>query len=201
MAKQNSGKDPSRSDVERGAAAPTRLHTTEVDFVNLLLDIQNRISSSPALNGGFDTLLAKVDKIEESQTQIAHKVEKIESNQEAIASKVDSVHDAIYDANNGLFVRVADVKTSQAKERSELDKQIIGFEAWKDQHTKTKEEEDVETKKTTEIQLAHQKAIDSLVSWKDTVSSVAKWVGVALGGGTVSLIFKVIYDLLHAKGL
>ena len=51
----------------------------DVDSVdqNLLHNIHHKLDNSPALNGGFDRLLYKIDGIEKSQVQIVEKVDKI----------------------------------------------------------------------------------------------------------------------------
>ena len=49
-------------------------------------EIQKKLSNSSALNGGFETLLYKIDKIEQSQGQLVN--------------KVDKIHDAIYDPSD-----------------------------------------------------------------------------------------------------
>jgi len=51
--------------------------------------IHKKIVSSAALNGGFDILMFKIEKIEQ--------------NQEQLVNKVDKIHDAIYDPNDGIF--------------------------------------------------------------------------------------------------
>lgn len=53
----------------------------------------------PALNGGFDDLVKKVDKIEGVTDQL-------KTDQAASGKKIDAIHVAIYDPDTGLYGRV-----------------------------------------------------------------------------------------------
>lgn len=161
-----------------------RSPSSQHEFVQLLSDIQQKINNSPALNGGFDTLVYKVDKIEQSQGKIV--------------TTLDSIHDAIYAPDDGLFSRVAAVKTNSIEDRSKLEQDITELSIWK-QQTETilssKAEGDKELYKRFEAQ---QKIIEDIHRWKSVVSSVLKWAIVALAGGSITLMFKLLYDFVVA---
>ena len=53
----------------------------------------------PVLNGGFDDLVKKVDKIETV-------TEKLSENQALSGKKIDAIHVAVYDPDTGLYGRV-----------------------------------------------------------------------------------------------
>lgn len=53
----------------------------------------------PALNGGFDDLVRKVDKIDGV-------AEQLKTDQAATGKKIDAIHVAIYDPDTGLYGRV-----------------------------------------------------------------------------------------------
>lgn len=157
---------------------------SDQDVAHLLLEIQQKVSSSPALNGGFDTLLYKVDKIEESQGQIVQ--------------TVASIHEAIYNPDTGIFSRIAGVKASQAEDRSEIDKKFIELNAWKTQTDKIVTDDaigDSELQKKVETQ---QKTIENLERWKSNVSSVGKWSLATIGGGTITILLKALYDFVSS---
>jgi hypothetical protein len=43
-----------------------------------------------------------------------------------------------------------------------------------------------------------QKIIEDIHRWKNIVSSVLKWAIVALSGGSITLMFKLLYDFVVA---
>ena len=69
-------------------------------------EINKKLNTSAALNGGFDTLLYKIDKIEQSQGQLV--------------SKVDKIHDAIYDPSEGIFSKLSEYKLENTNTVNEI---------------------------------------------------------------------------------
>lgn len=139
-------------------------------------DIHNKIVNSSALNGGFETLLYKIDKIEQSQGQLV--------------SKVDKIHDAIYDPNDGIFSKLSEHKIENNDKINEISQDIVELHSWK-KHVEKEEMKDDETvvqtvKKLTELETS----VDGLVKSKKDVWSVAKWFLAAVGGGIITLFFK-----------
>lgn len=142
---------------------------------SVLDEIQKKITSSAALNGGFDTLLYKIDKIEQSQGQLV--------------SKVDKIHDAIYDPQEGIFSKLSEYKLENTNKINDINQTITEFKIWKDYKNKEemKEEEDTDTSKKKLDSL--ERSVDSLVKSKQATWSILKWLGVALGGGIITLLF------------
>ena len=139
-------------------------------------DIHSKIVNSSALNGGFETLLYKIDKIEQSQGQLV--------------SKVDKIHDAIYDPNDGIFSKLSEHKIENNDKINEISQDIVELHSWK-KHVEKEEMKDDETvvqtvKKLTELETS----VDGLVKSKKDVWSVAKWFLAAVGGGIITLFFK-----------
>lgn len=157
--------------VRRGTSKPVDEIDGPVESTKLLHNIHQKLDSSAALNGGFDRLLYKIDGIENSQNQIV--------------SKVDKIHDAIYDPDEGLFARIAAQKAS-----------ITEFSAWKQEHAESNEECG---KEADEIQIKLQKlesSITGIEKFQSILFSGIKWAGVAVGGGIVTLLFKVVYQVM-----
>lgn len=142
---------------------------------SVLDDIQKKIMSSAALNGGFDTLLYKIDKIEQSQGQLV--------------TKVDKIHDAIYDPQEGIFSKLNEYKLENTNKINDINQSLTEFKIWKDYKNKEelKEEEDTDTSKKKINDL--ERSVDSLVKSKQATWSILKWLGVALGGGIITLLF------------
>jgi len=152
------------------------------DSTRLLQNIHQKLDNSPALNGGFDRLLYKIDGIEKSQIQIVE--------------KVDKIHEAIYHPDDGLFARIATNKTSQIESVSKIEKQVVEISTWKNQFDSDGENQE---KETDELRLKVQKlegSIESIEKVQHVTFSVAKWIGAALGGGIMTLVFKVFYNAL-----
>lgn len=141
-------------------------------------EIQKKILSSSALNGGFETLLYKIDKIEQSQGQLV--------------SKVDKIHDAIYDPNDGIFSKLGEYKLENTNKVNEVTQQISELQIWKDNKEKEEIKLEVVEDKTKEKLITLEKSVDSLVRNKNNAWAVMKWFMVAVGGGGITLLIKWI---------
>jgi len=146
-------------------------------------EISKKLSSSSALNGGFETLLFKIDKIEQSQGQLV--------------SKVDKIHDAIYDPSDGIFSKLGEYKLENASKVNEIEQSINELSLWKE--TKSKEEDKAEKieDKTKEKLSNLEKSVDSLVRNKNNIWDILKWLFVAIGGGIITLTVKWIESKIH----
>lgn len=142
---------------------------------SVLDEIQKKITSSSALNGGFDTLLYKIDKIEQSQGQLV--------------SKVDKIHDTIYDTSEGIFSRLSEFKLEHANKISEISQDLVEINTWKKHLEKDGDRFVKEVEENTEKVLQLEQHVDGLVKNKNTTWAFFKWICVAIGGGIVTLIF------------
>jgi len=152
----------------------------EPAMIKLLLDIQQKINASPALNGGFDTLLYKVDKIEGAQGEIV--------------GRLSEIHSAIYNPDEGLFARIVEAKNTAVTENSELDKKLIAMNSWRENVDKLIDDDATKDEVLSKRVDEQQNIINDLKLWRANVSSLGKWMGVAFGGGFVTVMFKLIYD-------
>ena len=151
----------------------------------MLGDIHKKIASSAALNGGFDTLLYKIDKIEQSQGELV--------------GKVDKIHDAIYNPNEGLFSKMSEAKLENLEKFSNVEAKLSDISMWKNYKEKNEEKKEGEHDEAVLKIDTLEKSVDSLVKSKNATWSVLKWLGVALGGGILTLCFKWIETLLALK--
>ena len=152
------------------------------ESVALLHNIHHKLDNSPALNGGFDRLLYKIDGIEKSQVQISE--------------KVDKIHDAIYNPDDGLFARIAANKASQVESAVRIEKQVDDLIDWRDQA----ESVGVNCEKEAdELQLKLQKlesSVEGIEKFQSLTAAAMKWSLAAIGGGLITLIFKVLYQAI-----
>ena len=153
-------------------------NVNEIQKVVLLDDIHKKIISSAALNGGFDVLMFKIEKIEQ--------------NQEQLVDKVDKIHDAIYDPSDGIFSKISESNAQNLQKINETDQKLIEISEWKKQREKVSEKSEIEIEETTEKVQTIQKSIDDLVKSKNTIIAAARWLLVAIAGGSLTLLFKWI---------
>lgn len=146
-------------------------------------EISKKLSSSSALNGGFETLLYKIDKIEQSQGQLV--------------SKVDKIHDAIYDPNDGIFSKLGEYKLENASKVNEIEQNINELSLWKEAKDKEEDKAEKTEDKTKEKITNLEKSVDSLVRNKNNTWAVLKWFLVAVGGGMITLTVKWIETKIH----
>jgi len=150
--------------------------------VRLLRTINDKLDNSPALNGGFDRLLFKIDGIEKSQGQIVE--------------KVDKIHEAIYHPDDGLFARIAANKASQTESINRVEKQVDDLTEWK---TETKAADEKIEKEADQVQLKLQHleiSVASMEKFQSIIMSSFKWIGAAIGGGLLTIIAKVLYTTI-----
>lgn len=154
------------------------------EVLEALSALQQKVSNSAALNGGFDRLLFKIDKIEE--------------NQVLMGVKVDSIHEAIYHPDDGLFARVKIVE--QAKEKlddvKQLEKDVLVLQQHQIEEEKNLSQDSLVAQEHEKLIKTHADVIDELIKFKTSVCSIAKWGLVTIAGGSATLIGKLIYDFV-----
>ena len=153
-----------------------RSKNNQPDQKVVLDDIHKKIIGSAALNGGFDILMFKIEKIEQ--------------NQEQLVDKVDKIHDAIYDPSDGIFSKLSESNADHAQKINETEQKLIEINEWKKQKDKDSQKSESELEETSEKVQSLQKNVDDLVQSKSIVWSAARWILVAIAGGTLTLLFK-----------
>lgn len=151
----------------------------------LLSEIQGKLARSAVLNGGFDKLVETIATINEKQ--------------EELITKVDDINKGLYSPDEGLYARVRsieDTKDIKPQYAQDLEKKTLELEIWREnseKHAEINEAIIKEEKKETEEQLEQ---LSDLIKWKERITGVFKWLGVASGGAAISLLFKVLYDIV-----
>lgn len=171
MPKQNNLKSASKTGPKSIRNRKNQSQKQEV-----LDDIHKKIIGSAALNGGFDALMFKIEKIEQ--------------NQEQLVTKVDKIHDAIYDPQDGIFSKISEANLDTTNKLNETEQKIIEVTEWRKQ--KVKEDTKLEAiadESSTKIN-SLEKNVDDLVKSKNLLTGVFRWVLVAIAGGSLTLLFK-----------
>ena len=155
---------------------------------------------SPALNGGFDTLLHKVDSIEKSQGHTSKKVDELCVSHEEMKEKVSQVHKAVYDPDEGLFARQHAAEARSTTFVAELtawkgsvDKELVRDEK-EDEEVWTKI--DANEKKVSDIEVK----VNEIIKSRRHTKGIMKWFAAAMGGGFITLLVKLLYDVISATG-
>jgi len=151
----------------------------------MLHNIQQKLDRSAALNGGFDRLLYKIDSIENSQN--------------AIATKVDKIHEAIYNPDEGLFARISSSKNEQHNAINDIEKKVVEISTWKEQKEKENDQTEAEVEKFGNKIVNIENSVDNLLQFKTSTLGLAKWALAAVGGGVITLLFKVFYTYVILK--
>lgn len=82
----------------KGSSFEERMLSTLEAQDRLLERVEQKLES-PVLNGGFDNLMRKVDRIETIQEQL-------QASDSASGKKIDQLHTAIFDPEIGLYSKV-----------------------------------------------------------------------------------------------
>lgn len=153
------------------------------DIYEMVNDVQAKVMSSPALNGGFDRLI--------------HKMEKFEVMQDQVIVRVDQIHDAVYNPDLGLFARVKTAEASRDDDINEINSEL--------QRIKMKQEHDtIDLKESTASEKALLMDVKNLqedVKELKLLFRTIKWVGMTLAGAIIVTMVKFLYDfaMLHVK--
>lgn len=152
--------------------------------IELLRQVQQRVLTSPVLNGGFDTMMLKVEQIEEGQRQMG--------------AKVDSIYEAIYHPDEGLFARVKNVEHVKDKVAitEQLEKDIAKLQQQRESEERVFAREEKQAEENAKLVKDHAEKIKELVQFKARVCSIFKWGLVTLAGSSATLVGKLIYDFV-----
>ena len=166
-------------------SATNRYQIKDIDqIMDVLTQLQNKVLNSAALNGGFDTLLLKIDQIEEKQ--------------EEIGSKVDQVHEAIYKPDDGLFARVKDVEHAKKSVENveNIGKTVNQLQQLVELQQKTAEKESVAVVEREKLLKEHNDQLASLMRFQSRILAIAKWMMVTVAGSLITIIAKLTYDFI-----
>lgn len=80
--------------------------TATLEAQDRLLERLEEKLEKPVLNGGFDTLVAKVEKIDAVTEALRDSQEVANAKIDATSAKIDAIHKAVYDPDTGLYPKV-----------------------------------------------------------------------------------------------
>lgn len=150
--------------------------------IDLLNQINSRLSLREDLSDRLDLLVYKIDKIEESQ--------------EKILEQVNSISVQVYEPDNGLYARI---KTSEKKfdeKISKIDKDLCDLNDDSINQKKILNEIKESLKLSSESQIKIDHSIHSLMKWKTHLNSGFKWVALAILSPILAYLGKYITDVM-----
>jgi len=149
-----------------------------------MLEMQNRILSAPAMNGGFSTLMYKIEKIEKSQEQIV--------------DKVDEIRDVLYDPDSGIYARIKIIEneTIDNEKFDKLEEEVVAIKTWKNSKEKSEEKEEQQDIDFQKVLSEHAEVIKELQSWYQKQAAATKWLAVTVGTALIGGIGKIIHIFL-----
>lgn len=148
------------------------------DTHKLMTDIKEKLDKSPALNGEFDTLIHKVDKIEQSNGHLS--------------KKVDKIYDAIYHHDDGIIAKMKENKQENQRAHDKTEGDLANLKEWKETKDKTDEKIEAKLDKIESI----NETVKDLVGTRNTTWNVMKWFLAAAGGGIITVVSRYILFLL-----
>ena len=175
--------DSSVSPRDLNPLSQRALQTIENNY-RQILEMQDRILSAPAMNGGFTTLLYKVENIENSQSQLVE--------------KVDQIHGVLYEPDTGLYARIKNVEKDCLPEGAldDIEKDIQEIKIWKNSEEKLSAKEEAHVSENDKILNNHEMIIKDLQETINKYNTVGKWLLVSVGGGLLSMIGKLVYEFI-----
>ena len=154
-------------------------------IMEILRQLQVKVLASAALNGGFDNLMFKIDKIEEKQ--------------ESMGLKVDSIHEAIYNPDDGLYARVKDVESIKEKTllMDKLEKDVFVLQHAYATEEKTLQKESALNNEQDKLIKLYADQIKELMFFKSKILEATKWLIYAIGGTIIAGIGKLLFDYIR----
>jgi len=154
-----------------------------------IIEMQDRILAAPAMNGGFTTLLYKVENIEDTQGKLVE--------------KVDQIHDVLYEPDNGLYARLKNVENEciGSKDFDLIEKDVQEIKIWKSSEERQSQKEEEKDNEKSKLLLEHEALLKELQSSITRYNAAMRWVALTLGGGLLSMLGKMIYEYVsgHVK--
>lgn len=127
--------------------------------------MQKKMASSAALNGGFDSLV----------------------------EKIDAIHDAIYHPDEGLFARVKTVE-AMGVNTLQLKHDVTELKIWHEIEEKNAEKEEVLDEVQHTKLSEHDAKIILLMETRTNIYAAGKWFLVLIAGGTLSMLGKLLIN-------
>jgi hypothetical protein len=141
----------------------------------VLEKLQKRVNDSPVMNGGFDKLAYTIGNVGE---------------------KVDSIHDAVFNPDEGLFARIKISEAAQAEKVNVVARDVAVLQSWKSDTEKYKKQTDESTERLLTITKELEKQVADVNKWRTTSVAVMKWVGATMGTGVAGLVAKLVYEVI-----
>lgn len=175
---------PKRKKVETIEETPSSSESL-IEKTHTLLEankeMMEKLMERPAMNGGFDALMEKIEAIHEDL-----RLHIIEDDKRA---------ETIYQPDIGLFARVKAIE-ERVVASTEIKEDVTKLKIWHDVEEKNAVKEEEEHDEQA-IKLAeHEASINDLNRMRDRLVGMGKWLLAGIAGGVLSLVGKALLKLL-----
>lgn len=157
------------------------------DELNEILQTVRQIKNSPAMNGAFDSLVASVEHIKNTQNKMVTDVNTVMIKQKESSEKLKELHEALYDPDIGIYKRINDsiiVGINQENHLQKLDEQTEELH----EEIETQSERIISLESTNndlkEVAGARMEYLDSVVKMDKNIKKLF-WAGIAAIGAFV----------------
>lgn len=177
----------SKNSSMQGASRQTRkTNSLDEKALEILVEMKNKMSSNIALNGGYELLLSKIERLEE--------------NQKHIQNELNEVKKSLFDHDEGVYARLKNYETKHSLDVKDLDLKLNSIQQNVQNNLSEFEEcfkEFKETKsKLDKSSQDNELKISELSVWKNNVDSILRWVIVTCATGVSGFIGKIIFDMI-----
>lgn len=162
--------------------ADTRENDIETTGVHeILSEIREKLKNARALNGGFDSLMVKVNNIE--------------TGQKKIEESVLDIHDAIYRPDDGVFARIQREEHERNRLQLLTEKRFDELTDWKSDKNESDEKATTKAETQSERIETISDEVQEISKWKKTITSIAVWMIGGMATGGAGMLAKILYTL------
>lgn len=142
----------------------------KIQLIKLLTEIQNRLSTSHLMNGGFERLMDKINKIEESQDKMVEDFQDLKST--------------VYDPDAGVFSRIKQLEVDYKEKNHQIEKELYEMKIQNSQFQKI----------IVKFESQEDK-LEELFRWKANYTKFT-WLIIS---GAVAGAFEIVKNIIHFK--
>ena len=172
----------------------------EAEILSEIKKIQHKIERAPVLNGGFKSLVDKVDDIHIRQELIKKDVEYLKGSHEKLSKNVNDISKLFHTPEKGIFPQLQKAKLFHIDCQKSVTKSIDDVDKRLDDHEEKfdKQEEEIINPAIQKI-ILHQKEIEDFDVWKKSISKMMKTAAAFFGITSIGFIVTIINEVIKSN--
>lgn len=156
--------------IKRSKKHKTPVNTTDVhDVTSLIKETQKLILSRPIMNGGFDSMLVKIENVEKQQGVITEKIE-------GISLAIYHPDDGLFAKNTQMMSALENLKEKQILNEKNDSANVAKIEAL-----------------TKNVEIL-ERTVQITQKWQERFNSILKYIAVTAVTGILSIVGKYAYE-------